>query len=99
MKLFKAEKIIDFIFGISHSDDSQSAYGLTLYLHLLNRHKFSSNTINYLAYLYPKYTAIQNNSNVNPKKSKLKITVTPAKQMIESVSYKSFVQAENKKLI
>jgi len=99
MKLFKAEKIIDFIFGISHSDDSQSAYGLTLYLHLLNRHKFSSNTINYLAYLYPKYTAIQNNSNVNPKKSKMKITVTPAKQMIESVSYKSFVQAENKKLI
>ena len=99
MKILKAEKIIDFIFGISHSDDSQSAYGLTLYLHLLNRHKFSSNTINYLAYLYPKYTAIQNNSNVNPKKSKLKITVTPAKQMIESVSYKSFVQAENKKLI
>lgn len=99
MKLFKAEKIIDFIFGISHSGDSQSAYGLKLYLHLLNRHKFSSNTINYLAYLYPKYTAIQNNSNVNPKKSKLKITVTPAKQMIESVSYKSFIQAENKKLI
>ena len=99
MKLFKAEKIIDFIFGISHSDDSQSAYGLTLYLHLLNRHKFYSNTIRYLAYLYPRYTAILNNNNDKQKKSKLKITVTPAKQMIESVSYKSFVQAENKKLI
>jgi len=99
MKLFKAEKIIDFIFGISHPDDSQSAYGLTLYLHLLNRHKFSSNTIHYLAYLYPRYTAIQNNNNDKQKKSKLKITVTPAKQMIESVSYKSFIQAENKKLI
>ena len=99
MKLFKAEKIIDFIFGMSHSDDSQSAYGLTLHLHLLNRRKFSSNTINYLAYLYPRYTAIQNNNNDKQKKSKLKITVTPAKQMIESVSYKSFVQAENKKLI
>jgi hypothetical protein len=99
MKLFKAEKIIDFIFGISHSDDSQSAYGLKLYLHLLNRHKFSSNTIHYLAYLYPRYTAIQNNNNDKQKKSKLKITVTPAKQMIESVSYKSFISAENKKLI
>jgi len=98
MKFFKAEKIIEFIFGMSDSKESVSAYGLTLQMHLLNRDKFSSSTIHYLAFLYPRYTVIQNN-NDNKKKSKLKITVTPPKQMVESYSQKNLVHSESKKLI
>ncbi|HEY7751180.1 MAG TPA: hypothetical protein VH917_02720 [Ignavibacteriaceae bacterium] len=97
-KIFKLGGIAEFIFGITEKRQNLSGYGLTLQMHLLNVDKTSSAAIRYLAFLYPRYKVNPDN-NVKTKKSKLKITVTPSKQMIESVSNKSFVQSESKKLI
>lgn len=85
MKLFNVEKIIDFIFGISHSDNGKSAYGLTLHLHLLNLDRYTSKSLNYFAFSYPQFSLLAGKKNSGDKLNNLESKLKDAKPPLSPV--------------